>query len=160
MFSKKYLKMRVKHPEIMHHLEQHLNSSDLSTRKTVDIDRSNAEMLLLNFNTTLQFSEKKNMHSTSKIWRIEGGSIQPMQRKSAEDRSKWFEVLSNNKYDSLVLEWDFMNSRTRTASHIGKQLIELIRHLIPRVQQTSNSQPTRKHDCRSRSTRTPPIIVL
>jgi len=82
------------------------------------------------------------MHSTSKIWRIESGSIQPMQRKSAEKRSKWFEVLRNNKYDSLFVEWDFMNSRKKTASHIGKQLIEFIRQLVPRVQKMINSKPT------------------
>jgi hypothetical protein len=43
---------------------------------------------------------------------------------------KWFEVLST-EYDSLDIEWDFTNSRssqTRTASHIGKQLIDLIRY--------------------------------
>jgi hypothetical protein len=51
------------------------------------------------------------MLSTSKTGRIEGGSIQLMQRKSAEEPSKWFEVLRNNRYDSFALEWDFRDSQ-------------------------------------------------
>jgi len=37
------------------------------------------------------------MLSTSKIARIEGGSIQLIQRQPAEKPSKWFEALRNNR---------------------------------------------------------------
>jgi hypothetical protein len=46
------------------------------------------------------FSEligEKQHVGASKIGRIEGGSIQFIQRQSAEKPSKWFEVLSNNR---------------------------------------------------------------
>jgi len=42
------------------------------------------------------------------------------------------------------------NLKTKTASEIGMQITELIHHLIPSVQQTINSEPTRNHDGTSR----------
>jgi hypothetical protein len=51
------------------------------------------------------------MLSTSKIGDVEGGSIPLTQRQSAKDKpSKWFEVLSNNRKVSFVLECNFRNS--------------------------------------------------
>jgi regulator of PEP synthase PpsR (kinase-PPPase family) len=42
------------------------------------------------------------------------------------------------------------NLKTKIASEIEMQITELIHHLIASVQQTINSEPTRKHDGTSR----------
>jgi hypothetical protein len=102
-----------------------------------------------------------HMLSTSKIGDVEGGSIQLIQRQSAEDKpSKWSTSWATTGRTPSF--WNVISGtlKTTTARDIGKQLNELIHHLIPSVQQTINAAPKRKHDGRSRSSTISPIMVL
>jgi hypothetical protein len=57
-----------------------------------------------------------------------------MEKKSAEKPSKMFEIMHNNRQGSS-LEWNLRTLKIKTASNIRKQLIELINHPIPSVQE-------------------------
>jgi hypothetical protein len=151
----------VQQPEIFHHLEQYLKFLSLKAPKNVAINRWRAESLLLNIATRLTFSRNKIKcllpQKLRELRQVQSSYYKGNMQKSFPNGSRsWATTGRTPSFWSQISG----NLKTKTAGEIGMQITELIHHLIPSVQQTINSEPTRKHEGTSRLSTRPPIMVV